>query len=186
LRRQQPRPRAQRLRPADGLLSRDAALPRFAESPGLPLDDPAARPHLSVQDGLHLWSDAMTRLPAALALLMLAAVTVRTEDYPANYVAATLVRLNDNGAWSWFMDPRVIVNDGKLIVGSVRAVGSNQANVTDPRWGNVEISVYDLATAKVDNVVLHPHLEQDDHDGPAFLVRKDGRYLAVYSKHTKE
>ena len=96
------------------------------------------------------------------------------------------MQLNDNGAWSWFMDPRVIVNDGKLIVGSVRAVGSNQANITDPRWGNVEISVYDLATAKVENIVLHPHLEQDDHDGPAFLVRKDGRYLAVYSKHTKE
>lgn len=28
------------------------------------------------------------------------------------------------GAWSWFMDERAIVNDGKLIVGSVRAVGS--------------------------------------------------------------
>ena len=111
-----------------------------------------------------------------------------TEDGsdPPNYVGATLVRLNDNGAWSWFMDPRVIVHEGKLIVGSVRAVGSNQANITDPRWGNVEISVYDLATAKVDNVVLHPHLEQDDHDAPAFLIRKDGRYLAVYSKHTKE
>ena len=54
------------------------------------------------------------------------------------------MQLNDNGAWSWFMDPRVIVNDGKLIIGSVRAVGSNQANVSDPRWGNVEISVYDL------------------------------------------
>ena len=52
-----------------------------------------------------------------------------------NYVAATLVRLNDNGAWSWFMDPRVIVHDGKLIAGSVRAVGSNQANITDPRLG---------------------------------------------------
>src|SRR5262249_9746499 len=111
-----------------------------------------------------------------------------TEDpaNPPNYVAATMVQLHDNGAWSWFLDPRVIVNDGKLIVGSVRAIGSNQANVTDPRWGNVEISVYDLATAKVENVVLHPHLEQDDHDAPAFLLRKDGRYLAVYSKHTKE
>src|SRR5262245_20208568 len=118
----------------------------------------------------------------------LAGATLLSDDsaYPANYVAATLVRLNDNGAWSWFMDPRVIVNDGKLIVGSVGAIGSNQANVTDPRWGNVEISVYDLATAQVENTVLHPHLEQDDHDAPAFLLRKDGRYLAVYSKHTKE
>src|SRR6266540_1559702 len=86
-----------------------------------------------------------------LIVLIVGAVTFTADEYPSNYVAATLVRLNDNGAWSWFMDPRVIVNDGKLIVGSVRAIGSNQANITDPRWGNVEISVYDLATAKVDN-----------------------------------
>ena len=66
------------------------------------------------------------------------------------------------------------------------AAWMDQANTTDPRWGNVEISVYDLASGKVENTVLHPHLEQDDHDAPAFLVRKDGRYLAVYSKHTKE
>jgi hypothetical protein len=40
------------------------------------------------------------------------------DGYANNYVGATLVRLNDNGAWFWFMDPRVIVNDGKLIAGS--------------------------------------------------------------------
>ena len=54
-----------------------------------------------------------------LLFIIAATVTIRTaDDYPSNYVGATLVRLNDNGAWSWFMDPRVIVNDGKLIVGS--------------------------------------------------------------------
>src|SRR5256714_5034376 len=113
-------------------------------------------------------------------------VLVADDHEPNNYVAAALVRLNDNGAWSWFMDPRVIIHDGKLIAGSVRAVGSNQANTSDPRWGNVEVSVYDLETGKVDSIVLHPHLEQDDHDAPAFLVRNDGRYLAVYSMHARE
>jgi hypothetical protein len=118
---------------------------------------------------------------------VLASTTARTNDqYPHNYVAGSLIRLNDNGAWSWFMDPRVIVDDGKLIVGSVRAVGSFQANITDPKSGNVEISVYDLHTGKVDTTVLHPHLEQDDHDAPALLVLPDGRYLAMYSKHTRE
>jgi hypothetical protein len=90
----------------------------------------------------------MTRFFALIACVsLLLVVPARTDDgYGRNHVGATLVRLNDNGAWSWFMDPRVIVNDDKLIVGSVRAIGSNQANITDPRWGNVEISVYDLAT----------------------------------------
>src|SRR6184192_3785946 len=109
-----------------------------------------------------------------------------TDAYPANYVAATLVQLNDNGAWSWFMDPRVFVNDSKLIIGSVRAIGSNQANVSDPRSGNVEVSIYDIASGTAQTVGIHPHLEQDDHDAPAFYVRPPGRYLAVYSMHARE
>jgi hypothetical protein len=122
-----------------------------------------------------------------LSLVPSAAQTPHAADtYPSHYVAATLVQLNDNGAWSWFMDPRVIVNEGKLIIGSVRAVGSNQANVSDPRSGNVEVSVYDIENGTAKTVVLHPHLEQDDHNAPAFFVRPDGRYLAVYSKHAKE
>jgi hypothetical protein len=127
------------------------------------------------------------RLGAVLLVLAGVSIVFAAEDhYANNYVATAMVRLNDNGAWSWFMDPRVIVADGKLIAGSVRAVGSNQANTSDPRWGNVEVSVYEIETGKVDTVVLHPHLEQDDHDAPAFLVRKDGRYLAVYSMHARE
>jgi hypothetical protein len=107
-------------------------------------------------------------------------------EYPPNYVAGSLIRLNDNGAWSWFMDPRAIVDEGKVITGSVRSVGSYVANISDPRWGNVEISVYDTNTGTVQTTVLHPHLEQDDHDAPSFLVRRDGSYLAIYSKHAVE
>lgn len=132
----------------------------------------------------------MTRsvLLTTLCLLVLAAGprSHTKEDYPANYVAGTLVQLNDNGAWSWFMDPRAIIDDGKLIVGSVRAVGTFRENASDPRWGNVEVAVYDIGTGKVSTTVLYPHFEQDDHDSPAFLVRPDGRYLAMYSKHSVE
>ena len=126
-------------------------------------------------------------IASGLAGIVAAPLPAGTKDtYPTNYVAATLVQLNDNGAWSWFMDPRVIVNDSKLIIGSVRAIGSNQANVSDPRSGNVEVSIYDIASGTAQTVVLHPHLEQDDHDAPAFYVRPDGRYLAVYSMHARE
>ena len=121
-----------------------------------------------------------------LAVAMAAGGAPVNDEYPDNYVAGSLVRLNDNGAWSWFMDPRSIVDDGKIIVGSVRAVGSHLANQTDPRWGNVEISVYDIRTGKVDTTVLHPHLEQDDHNAPSLFVRRDGSYLAIYSKHAVE
>src|SRR5437762_12453948 len=133
--------------------------------------------------------NTISRLPglAALFLIACAGTLLGTNDsFPTNYVAGTLIQLNDNGAWSWFMDPRVIVDDGKLIAGSVRAIGKFQSGASDPRCGNVEIAVYDIAAKKTATIVLHPHLEQDDHDAPAFLVRPDGRYIAMYSKHAVE
>lgn len=127
---------------------------------------------------------------ASLAACLLAsAASVRpnpSDSYGANYVAGTLIELNDNGAWSWFMDPRAIIDNGRLIVGSVRTVGKYQQNMDHPRWGNVEGAVYDMATAKPATTVLHQHLEQDDHDAPAFLEGPDGRYMAMYSKHGAE
>lgn len=106
-------------------------------------------------------------------------------DLPMNYVAGKLIELNDNGAWSWFMDERAIVDDGKLIVGSVRAVGAYR-NDRDADWGNVEVSVYDLASGAAQHTVLHRHLQQDDHASPAFLALPDGRYLAMYTQHGVE
>src|SRR5213595_2806464 len=71
--------------------------------------------------------NTISRLPGLAALFLIAdpgALLGTNDSFPTNYVAGTLIQLNDNGAWSWFMDPRVIVDDGKLIVGSVRAIGA--------------------------------------------------------------
>jgi putative BNR repeat neuraminidase len=116
---------------------------------------------------------------------VLAAVLLSSPQATPNFVAGEMIRLNDNGAWSWFMDERTIVDDGKLIVGSVRAVGTFQ-NSAAPDWGNVEISVLDLKSKTVNTTVLHRHFEQDDHDGPALMVMPDGRYFAMYTKHGVE
>jgi hypothetical protein len=116
---------------------------------------------------------------------LLAPYAVGGPDLPANYVAGSLIQLSDNGAWSWFMDERAIVHEGKLVVGSVRAVGDFK-NDRDADWGNVEVSVYDLASGAPRRTVLHRHYEQDDHDNPAFLPLEDGRLLAVYTKHGME
>lgn len=128
-----------------------------------------------------------TRMVVALALLAVGLVShASPEDKPANYVAGSLVQLNDSGAWSWFMDERAIVVDGKLIVGSVRSLGDFNATEGQPDWGNIEIAVYDLASGRTERTVLHRHFEQDDHDAPAFLALPDGRILAVYTKHAVE
>ena len=102
-----------------------------------------------------------------------------------NYIAGEPLELNDNGAWSWFMDKRAIIDRGQLLVGSVRANGTF-ANADLPGWGNVELTVLDIQTKKITRVILKEHLEQDDHDAPGLLVLHDGRYLTAYSKHNQE
>ena len=124
--------------------------------------------------------------PALVALAVLLTAVRSGAQAPPNYVAGSLVELNDNGAWSWFMDERAIVDKGKLVVGSVRSLGDFDATRDQPRWGNVEVSVYDIESGRTVHAVLHPHFEQDDHDAPAFLVLPDDRILAVYSKHAVE
>lgn len=106
--------------------------------------------------------------------------------YPADYVAGDLITLNENGAWSWFMDERAIVHEDKLIVGSMRAVRDFDGGRDDPDWGNVELAVYHIDRGDAQCVVLDPHFEQDDHDNPALLALPNGRILAVYTRHAVE
>ncbi len=110
----------------------------------------------------------MNAMIAALALLLPA----------ADPAADTLTVFHDGGAWCWFQDERAIVDRGRLLMGVVAA-----GRKGDLRSGNVELGIYDFAAAKSSVIELHPGLEQDDHDAPALLVRGDGRYLAVYTKH---
>lgn len=123
---------------------------------------------------------------ASAVLSALGSSSSLPSDDSSDHVTGKLLVLNDNGAWSWFMDDRALIGDGKLIVGSVRAVGTYQSGASDPSWGNVEIAVHDIASGVTKHTVLHRHFEQDDHDSPALLVLPDRRYLAVYSKHAVE
>lgn len=93
------------------------------------------------------------------------------------------VVLNDNGGWCWFQDERALVHDGKLWFGSVASGRGAGANA---RVGNIELTVRDLARGTTTRSVLHPHLEEDDHNAPALYVRPDGRVLAVYGKHSRD
>jgi len=91
------------------------------------------------------------------------------------------IPLSDDGGWCWFEDERVLIHDGKLIVGSVAS------GFRDPsREGNIEALTYDLSTGERRISVLHQNLSLDDHNSPAFLVRPDGRLLALYAKHGSE
>lgn len=91
--------------------------------------------------------------------------------------------LHDDGGWCWFEDERAIIVDDKLIFGVVAS----------GRKGNVEAVTYDLKTGQSKVAVLHapqtPQEKQqwmDDHNSPAFLLRPDGRILAMYALHGRD
>jgi hypothetical protein len=121
----------------------------------------------------------------AYAALVWAACGQAAEANAGLLAPADIIQLTDNGAWSWFMDPRAIVDRGRLIVGSVRANG-RFADTNLPGWGNVELTILDLKFRSITQVLLAEHFEQDDHDAPGLLVLPDGRYLAAYSRHNVE
>ncbi|MBN1518375.1 BNR-4 repeat-containing protein [Candidatus Sumerlaeota bacterium] len=111
---------------------------------------------------------------ALAALSLLSAVGLPAADD----VAGDLITFSTNGGWCWYQDERVIVDNGRLLIGSVPA---NPA--IDQENGDIEVVVYDFATSAAARIELHGQLQNDDHAAPAFLVRPDGRYLAMYSKH---
>lgn len=80
------------------------------------------------------------------------------------------------GGWCWFQSPRAIISGDKLLIGGL-----------DGRDGSVRASVYDLKEDKIEGeVILCENFEFDDHDAPAFYIRKDGSILAMWAKHWKE
>jgi BNR repeat-containing family member/PEP-CTERM motif len=102
-----------------------------------------------------------------------------------NQVAGELITFNTNGAWSWYMDERVVVDTvaGKLLMSSVaESNGTNGA----ARNGNIDFVSYDLATGQTSQFVLHAALGGDDHDAAGIMIRPDGRYLAVYTRHNAD
>jgi hypothetical protein len=118
-------------------------------------------------------------MPGMKALLFLALAMS-----PAVWSQTPFV-VNDDGGWCWFEDERAIVVDGKLVAGTV-ATGYR-----DPaRKGHIEVAVYDLDTGRRSVHTLHRPVSEadarqwaDDHNSPAFLVRPDGRILAMFAKH---
>lgn len=90
-----------------------------------------------------------------------------------------VVTFAENAGWCWFQDERVLIHDGRLIIGSIAGAA--------PDSGDVKVTTFDLERDEhVGTFVLHENFEQDDHDVPAFYVRPDERVLSVYQKHYEQ
>lgn len=96
-------------------------------------------------------------------------------------VNGNLIQFNDNGLWCWFQDERAIVDEtnGKIIVGfdeSQTGIGGS------PRDGIIGTVIYDIKSGEHQKYQLWK-TGCDDHNAPGFIIRPDGKYLAMYSQH---
>lgn len=92
-----------------------------------------------------------------------------------------LIQFNDNGAWCWYQDERAVIDTvkNKLILGSI---ASGDGLGSDVRNGKVEGLVFDLESRRGERSLFR-NTYTDDHNVPAFIIRPDGKYLAMYCDH---
>ena len=105
-----------------------------------------------------------------------------------DFVRGNLIQFNDNGAWCWYQDERAVIDTARnrLIIGSVASKKGSGGPLRD---GNFEVTFFDLNTAATERFVLKNGdslFKADDHNTPAFLIRPDGTYLAMYTGHNHD
>ena len=106
---------------------------------------------------------------------LLAAAEVYSLVHPATQRPAEAhPELTGDGAWCWFSEPRAIGLRGKTYTGWVTKDGSIQgAEIRGPG-----------EPAKI--FTLHPQLQIDDHNNPAFLGLPGDRLAAFYCTHSAD
>src|SRR5438552_6005126 len=80
--------------------------------------------------------------------------------------------LTNDGAWTWFNDPRAIIDGNSLLTGWVTLSGHIMA-------GRFDLVTHTTTTADL----YGQFFQSDDHDNPAFLKNPDGIYTPSFSPH---
>jgi len=107
------------------------------------------------------------------SVLCLAALSLAGGLAPLQAQTNLAVLAND-GAWTWFNDPRALFNDGTLYFAYNRFAD-----------GLSVLSTLNLQTGGVTNLWTSSLAAQDDHYVAGLLPKQDGTMLAVYSRHGK-
>lgn len=104
-----------------------------------------------------------------LAIIFVLFIFLNRHEYKINNL-----RLNEDGAWCWFQDPRAVYYSGLF---------SNTYTGWVDKTGDIIISSYNSNTKLSTSTILHRALQIDDHSAPSILVRPDGHLMVFYSSH---
>lgn len=115
----------------------------------------------------------MKRLHVSNILLLF--VLIRPLGMYAQEHGENFTTLSEDGAWSWFSDPRAVYdkNEGReqIYFGFINSKG------------DVVIGQKDLNRDELHTFVLHEKLQIDDHNVPSILILPDKRLLVFYTEH---
>ena len=96
---------------------------------------------------------------------------------------------NRPGAWCWFQDERVIVDNSNPAKPTLLTGVVTWGPPKSDKRGDIDLYWLDLASVPGDGPLvrgrfeLDDRLQMDDHASPAFMIRPDGRYLVTWSMH---
>jgi hypothetical protein len=126
---------------------------------------------------------AVRSFVVALASTIALSLAASEPSPPVTRTLRAPLVLNDDGGWCWFQDERALVVKDRLVFGSVAAGRSDPS-----RRGMVEATSVDLASGRstrfrLSATPVEKPPRYDDHDTPAFVVRGDGRLVAVWAGH---
>ena len=79
---------------------------------------------------------------------------------------------SSNAGYCWYQDERAIIANNQFIFSSVPYPS-----------GDNDVITYNLTSGTVSTFDFHALFNADDHSAAAFMVRPDGRILAVYCTH---
>jgi hypothetical protein len=97
------------------------------------------------------------------------------------WVAGELRVVKENGGWCWFQDPRAIIDGDRVLVGTIAGTSAHGSHA-----GDLEVSSLSLVDGARESSAVRSKFQSDDHDSPSLAILGDGRYLAVYSKHSND
>jgi autotransporter-associated beta strand protein len=99
--------------------------------------------------------------------------------------SGTPIVFNTDGGWSWFSDPRVIIDNNQLIIGSVAGANGtiSNGNGGTSTAGDLDVTDFNFNTSSISETLLASKFDQDDHADPSFTVLPDGKIMVVYQTH---
>ena len=100
--------------------------------------------------------------------------------FPKGWTRGEVKVFNENGAWTWYNDERVVVDTeaGKMVISSAASSKSNEGAIP-----NIDAVIHDLATGQNQKTVLGSLSYSDDHNNGGIVITGPGKYFVGWAHH---